>query len=68
MKLELTDVRKLVELGTVKISDLGNRKGSTAVVHNGKLLYVWKNDDSLLLQSKWFWGKKYSFPFSEVQI
>ncbi len=66
MNLSKVDVDKIIKNGIVKINALGVSKGSTVIVFKGNSYYVWKDEDMLYFQNKWFWSKKYVFAIAEL--
>jgi len=66
--LELTknDVQKIMKCDMLNIEALGNVKGATAVIHKGKVFYVWKNENTIFFQGKWIWSKIYKFEIFSV--
>lgn len=67
MKLEINDVKKLMEIGMIRTTNLGNSKGSTLVFYKGKAFYAWKCNGYICFQQKWFWNKKFIFAISDIE-
>lgn len=66
MELTNADVRKIIKSGMLSIEALGNKKGATVLLYNGKAYYVWKNKSSVFFQNKWVWSKKHEFAISVI--
>ena len=66
MKLDIDDVKKMMSIGMLKVSALGNRKGPTVVIYKDKGFYVWKTHTDIVFQRKWVWNRKYAFSLSDV--
>lgn len=66
MKLVHEDIKKLLDSSILKPMSLGTTKGSTVIDYKGKVFFVWKDNDHLFLQGKWFWNKKYAFSIINI--
>ncbi len=66
MKLSKVDVNKIIKNGIIKINALGVSKGSTIIAFKGNSYYVWKDEDMVYFQMKWFWSKKYVFAIADL--
>ena len=65
MKVVHEDIKNLVKSAALKPMSLGTAKGSTVIIYKRKAFFVWKDNDKLFLQGKWFWDKKYVFLISD---
>lgn len=66
MKIVYEDIKKLIKSSAIKPMSLGTVKGSTVIIYKRKAFFVWKDNDNLFLQGKWFWNKKHAFSISNI--
>ena len=66
MKVSIKDVKCLFDSKIVVLSKLPIKKGSQTVFFKGKVLYVWKNEDNIFFQARYFFNKIYKFKISDI--
>lgn len=66
MKLSIKDVKYLLDSEMVVLSKIPMKKGSQIVFYKGKGLYVWKSEDTIFFQARYFFNKRYKFKISNI--
>ena len=66
MKVVHEDIKNFFKSAALNPMSLGTVKGSTVIIYKRKAFFVWKDNDKLFLQGKWFWDKKYAILISNL--
>ncbi len=66
MELTKNDIRRIINSGMLNIETLGDKKGATVIIYDGKAYYVWKNESTVFFQKRWIWSKRHKFEISAV--
>lgn len=67
MRITVRDVKRLVELGVLRIHELPRNKDAQMIFLGRKGLYVWQDGEKLALKGKRFWNKKHAFRIEDVE-